>query len=142
MKRYPRMHVSLFVSDIKNSRRFYSNFFDVEPVKVKEDYMKYELENPGLTISFIENSVKAKNQYGHYGFQVSSVKEVEKNLLEMKAKGLEVKEEKDVKCCYAHQQKFWVKDPDGYQWEIYYLVDDVEENDPKYTGKSGAKDCC
>ena len=33
----------------------------------------------------------------------------------------------DVKCCYAHQSKIWVTDPDQTMWEIYVLHDDVPD---------------
>ena len=45
----------------------------------------------------------------------------------MKAAGLPVREEMDTNCCYANQDKFWVRDPDGVEWEIYHLNYDLEE---------------
>ena len=27
----------------------------------------------------------------------------------------------NVNCHHANQDKFWVKDPDGVEWEVYYL---------------------
>ena len=33
----------------------------------------------------------------------------------------------DVKCCYAHQTKIWVTDPDQTMWEVYVLHDDVPD---------------
>ncbi len=32
----------------------------------------------------------------------------------------------DVTCCYATQDKFWVTDPDGNEWEFFYTKGDVE----------------
>ena len=50
-------------------------------------------------------------------------------------------EEIGTACCYAVQDKFWVTDPDGVQWEVYYFHEDVEFNDPKYAMED-ASACC
>lgn len=39
--------------------------------------------------------------------------------------GLASVEERETTCCYARQDKFWVKGaPDGEQWEIYTVLKD------------------
>jgi hypothetical protein len=40
-----------------------------------------------------------------------------------------VREEMGVNCCHANQDKFWVTDPDGVEWEVYHLNYDLEEED-------------
>ena len=40
--------------------------------------------------------------------------------------GLPVREEMGVNCCHANQDKFWVQDPDGVEWEVYHLNYDLE----------------
>jgi len=32
-----------------------------------------------------------------------------------------------VNCCHANQDKFWVRDPDGVEWEVYHLNYDLED---------------
>jgi len=32
-----------------------------------------------------------------------------------------------VDCCHANQDKFWVQDPDGVDWEVYHLNYDLED---------------
>jgi hypothetical protein len=57
-----------------------------------------------------------------------------------------VREEMGVNCCHANQDKFWVEDPDGVQWEVYHLNYDLEDEvaPARATGlaltKSGS--CC
>ena len=51
------------------------------------------------------------------------------------------KEEIDTNCCYANQDKFWVSDPDGHQWEVYYFNHDTTFNDPHYEAAT-ASACC
>lgn len=133
------MHVSLFVRDIKRTTDFYSKFFGQQPSKVKEGYVKYELEQPALIISFIAG--EPGSQFGHLGFQVETKEELNDRLNLARGLGLVEKEEIGTACCYAIQDKYWVSDPDGYHWEVYYFHSDVEFNDPRLDEKSGIG-CC
>ena len=63
----------------------------------------------------------------HLGVQVESTSEVMAQLSRIKAAGLPVSEEMGVDCCHANQDKFWVKDPDGVEWEVYHLNYDLED---------------
>jgi len=138
---FPRMHVSLYVSDINKSVEFYNQFFGQEPTKVKPDYAKYVLESPSLIISFVENKERVQSNFGHLGFQVESLEDLNIKLWQAKKKNLVAKEETGTNCCYAKQDKFWVNDPDGVQWEVYYFHADAEFNDPHYE-MSEASACC
>lgn len=129
---FPRMHVSLYVSNIQNSVLFYSAFFNQKADKVKPGYAKFVLESPSLIISFVENKEKINSQFGHLGFQVDSAIELQSRLADAKNTGLQIVEEMGVACCYAVQDKFWVMDPDGYHWEVYQFTEDAEFNDPRY----------
>lgn len=134
-------HISLYVSNIQDTINFYSTILGQIPTKIKMDYAKYELESPGLVLSFVENPDKVSPQFGHLGFRLNSSAEVINKLNEMKGKGVEVIEEMGVNCCYAEQDKFWVKDPDGHMWEFYSFTQDSEFNDPRYSTNE-ASACC
>lgn len=141
MSTFPRMHVSLYVSDIAQTVNFYTAFFGQPASKVKKGYAKYELASPGLIISFVENPERVKSNFGHLGIQVDSKEEMERRLAIAKEQNIVSLEEMGTACCYAVQDKFWVDDPDGHQWEVYYFHEDVEFNDPKYEQEdTGA--CC
>lgn len=133
---FPRMHTSFYVSNLEKTVAFYTSFFGQEPEKVRLGYAKYILNEPSLIISFIESPDKVHANFGHVGIQVETEEEMYRRLAEIKAKGLELVEEIGVACCYAKQDKFWVSDPDGIEWEIYYFHEDVEFNDPRYEMKS------
>ena len=135
------MHVSLYVSDIQKTLEFYTSFFGAEPVKVKPNYAKYILENPSLIISFVENKGRVQQNFGHLGFQVETLEDLNIKLWEAKKKNLVAKEEVGTNCCYAKQDKFWATDPDGVQWEVYYFHEDAEFNDPHYESNEAAA-CC
>ena len=135
------MHVSLYVSNLAASVNFYSTFFGQPATKIKPGYAKYVLESPSLIISFIENPERVQSNFGHLGFQVETVEEMNNRLVNARAQGIVSKEEIGTSCCYALQDKFWATDPDGVQWEVYYFHEDAEFNDPHYEMQD-ASACC
>lgn len=138
---FPRMHVSYYVADITKTIDFYTAFFGQEPVKVKPEYAKYVLESPSLIISFVQNPERVRANFGHLGFQVETLAELNLRLEQARTQGLAIREEMGTNCCYAHQDKYWVTDPDGVQWEVYYFHEDAEFNDPHYASQE-ATACC
>jgi catechol 2,3-dioxygenase-like lactoylglutathione lyase family enzyme len=138
---FPRMHVSYYVNNLATTVNFYNTFFGKAADKIKKGYAKYVLEKPSLIISFIENPEKVQSQFGHLGFQVETLEEMNERMAVAKQQGIVSLEETGTNCCYAKQDKFWVTDPDGYQWEVYYFHEDAEFNDPHYAMEE-ATACC
>jgi len=143
---FPRMHVSLYVSDLTATVNFYTAFFGQPAAKIRRGYAKYVLDKPALIISFVENPERVAANFGHLGFQVETVAEMEQRLAQARATGLVAREEMGTACCYAKQDKFWVNDPDGVEWEVYYFHEDAEFNDPRYQAEydqaNGSSQCC
>jgi catechol 2,3-dioxygenase-like lactoylglutathione lyase family enzyme len=135
------MHVSLYVKNIAETVKFYTTFFGQKPNKVEDKYSKFILDEPALIISFIENKNKVQPYFGHLGFQVDSVEELKSRLNIAKSNNMVELVEEQTSCCYALQDKFWVKDPDGIAWEVYFFHEDVKFNDPHYEIKEEAS-CC
>lgn len=133
-----RMHVSYSVSNIEKTVEFYNKFFETAPVKTKQGYAKYLLEQPLLNISFVE-SKQVNPHHVHFGIEVNDPELLKSKLGNALTQNLPIDEEKEVKCCYAKQDKFWVTDPDGYKWEVFKFLEDVESNDEKYTTEGA---CC
>ncbi len=107
-----KMHVGINVTDLNKSMEFYSKVFNGEPVKVKPDYAKYLLDNPGLNFTLNLKEEVSGNQVGHFGFQVENLEEVLQHKERLEKLGFFAREEIDVTCCYATQDKFWVTDPE------------------------------
>lgn len=129
---FPRMHVSLYVSNVQDTVNFYNQFFGQEADKIKTGYAKYILDNPALIISFVENPDRVNPNFGHLGFQVETLEQLKERLDQAKAYDIVHLEELGTACCYAVQDKFWSQDPDGHRWEVYYFHKDAEFNDPRY----------
>ena len=85
---FPRMHVSLYVSNLAATVNFYNSFFGQQPDKIKPGYTKYILEKPSLIISFVENQERVKANFGHLGFQIDTLEELNERLAVAKQKQL------------------------------------------------------
>ena len=121
-----RFHTSLPVTDIAKTIDFYRVLLGVQPTKTKVDYAKF-LWSDGLNISFHTNAKGADELRSlHLGFQLDSQSDLDAAHVRLEAAGLLSSKRETSICCYANQDKFWVKDPDGYEWELYYLVEDTE----------------
>ena len=56
--------------------------------------------------------------------------------------GLATFDEEDVTCCYAVQDKVWITDPDGNNWEVFVVLDaDAPEHSANRMA-SGPADSC
>ena len=66
------------------------------------------------------------NALSHLGLRVSNDARLRMEHARIDAAGIPIELEEDsVTCCYAVQNKFWVRDPDGNAWEIYSFVEDA-----------------
>src|SRR5207302_6231809 len=79
----------------------------------------------------------------HLGIQLSSTQDVLAMRQKWAAAGLITRDEMQTDCCYATQDKTWVKDPDGNEWEAFVVLKD---NLPEKTLTQGAActppSCC
>ena len=142
-----RVHLHLHVSDLAKSREFYEKFLGTGPVKVKPGYVKFLPEWAPVNLALSDGGAAGAGTIDHVGVQVDAVPTVIAELARVKAAGLSVREEMGVDCCHANQDKFWVQDPDGVEWEVYHLNYDLESEvtAPRTMGlpliKSGGS-CC
>jgi len=123
------VHVHLHVSDLEASRDFYERFFGTAPAKVKSGYVKFLPALAPINLALSAGEPHRGKNVDHLGFQVETREHVAELLERAKTAGLAVREEMGTDCCYANQDKFWVTDPDGIEWEIYHLNYDLEGED-------------
>jgi len=122
-----KVHLHLYVSNLAKSRDFYRQFFGDDPVKEKPGYVKFLPTWAPVNLALSEGPNGVKGVIDHVGVQVESPETVMNQLGRVKATGVPVVEEMNVDCCHANQDKFWVKDPDGVEWEVYHLNYDLED---------------
>ena len=125
-----KVHLHMHVSDLAKSREFYQKFFNDAPVKEKPGYMKFLPEWAPVNLALSSGRPAGEGVVDHVGVQVDSPESVTAHLARVKAAGLPVREEMGVNCCHANQDKFWVQDPDGVEWEVYHLNYDLEDEAP------------
>ncbi len=110
--------------DLEGAVAFYRELFGVEPAKRKPNYAKFELTDPPVALALQENGSAGLS---HLGIRVDSTHEVEQASTRLRESGLVTLDERDTTCCYARQDKVWVADPAGNRWEVYTVLQDVEE---------------
>ena len=121
-----KMHVAINVKDLAASLSFYKKFFNAEPTKVRSNYAKFELEDPGLHFSLNVRPYEGHGVINHFGFQVADTEAVHALKQRLEAAGLITVDEMNTTCCYAVQDKIWVEDPEGNAWEVFYTRADSE----------------
>ena len=132
-----RLHIALNVADLQRSIEFYRRALGCEPAKRRDDYAKFELAEPPLVLSLNPASPAAGPQrLSHLGVRLPDAAALAAARERLSAAGLELREEREVACCYATQNKLWARDPDGNDWEFYELLEDVEQRYP------GQGECC
>ena len=133
----PKVHVHMSVSNLEKSREFYQKFLGVAPVKVKPGYVKFLPGFGPLNLALSQaHPSNAGGHVNHMGIQVESQAVVIREMERVKTAGLPVREEFSVDCCHANQDKFWVQDPDGVEWEVYVLNHDID------TEPTATTSCC
>jgi catechol 2,3-dioxygenase-like lactoylglutathione lyase family enzyme len=135
-----RFHVHVAVPDLENGIRFYSTVFGAEPNVLKSDYAKWMLEDPRVNFAISQRGNAAG--VNHLGFQVDDATELGEIHSRLAAADPALVEEKDVSCCYARSDKYWVTDPAGVAWETFHTLG----SEPTYSGENacgnGASACC
>ncbi|MEB3267390.1 MAG: ArsI/CadI family heavy metal resistance metalloenzyme [Leptolyngbya sp.] len=141
-----KTHIALAVNDLDQSVAFYRALFALDPVKYKADYAKFDVSNPplNLTLNLTQTAV-TQSALSHLGIQVDSSDAVQAAMARFAATGLATWAEGDTDCCYALQDKVWVRDPDGNRWEVFVVkVADTapETNRTPAEHLSAASACC
>ncbi len=119
----PRLQLALNVSDIDAAIDFYSKLFGTEPAKRRPGYANFAIAEPPLKLVLFENP-SATGKLNHLGIEVESSTQVEQASDRFQQANLTVRSENHTTCCYALQDKIWVTDPDGDEWEVYTVLKD------------------
>lgn len=151
-----KAHLALNVANVENSIDFYKKMLGIEPSKVRTGYAKFDVQNPPLNLTLNQVAFQGKGALSHMGIQVGTTEDVIAIREQWKERGLTPREEMQTTCCYALQDKAWVNDPDGNEWEVFVVLEDnladTKSNDatcctPTFTNIEGknqevATACC
>lgn len=119
-----KAHLALNVHNVERSIEFYRQMLGIEPSKVRTGYAKFDVQNPPLNLTLNEVAFAGKGALSHLGIQVASTDDVLAVRQRWADSGLITRDEMQTNCCYATQDKTWVRDPDGNEWEVFVVLKD------------------
>ena len=138
-----RPHLALTVTDVERSIPFYEALLGSAPAKVRDDYAKFEVADPALNLTLNRGERNGDlGAFNHAGIQVESTDDVLAARVRLQQAGLATFDEMDTTCCYAKQDKIWVRDPDGTPWEVFVTHSDAEEEGDGGLATAEAASCC
>ena len=118
-----RVQLALNVEDLDASIEFYTKLFQTEPAKVRDGYANFAIADPPLKLVLF-TSLGEPGTLNHIGVEVEDVDAVQAMIARTNVLGLDQKVQEDVSCCFAVQDKTWVKGPEN-DWEIYFVKGDA-----------------
>src|SRR2546423_12869099 len=120
-----KAHVSINVRNVGKSIDFYRRMLGIEPSKVRSGYAKFDVQTPPLNLALNEvPALAGAGALSHLGLQVRSTEDVLAIRQRWAEAGLVTRDEMQTDCCYATQDKTWVHDPDGNEWEAFVVLKD------------------
>lgn len=148
-----KAHLALNVKNVELSIQFYRKMLGIEPSKVRTGYAKFDVQNPPLNFTLNEVAFNGRGALSHLGIQVASTDDVLAMRRKWEDEGLITRDEMQTNCCYATQDKSWVRDPDGNEWEVFVVLKDnlaetaacdcnTTENASATRVETAASSCC
>src|SRR5215475_7168266 len=133
-----RVQLALNVNDIDQAIAFYSKMFGTEPAKVRPGYANFAIAEPPLKLVLLENPGRG-GSLNHLGIEVPDAGTVEAEQARLAQTGLAPDLAGETTCCFAKQDKFWVRGaPNGEPWEIYTVLADS----PTFYAEGHGPECC
>ena len=133
-----RVQLALRVADLESSVAFYRSLFGVEPAKRRPGYANFAIAEPPLKLVLIEGDAGEPTVLDHLGVEVETTDEVVEATGRLSRLGLSTRVENDTTCCYAVQDKVWVRGPGAEPWEVYTVTADA----PDPLGLQPGGGCC
>lgn len=119
-----KAHLALNVKNVEQSVEFYRKMLGIEPLKLRPGYAKFDVQNPPLNLTLNQGPVRERGALSHLGIQVASTEDVMAVRQGWIDAGLQPRDEMQTNCCYALQDKSWIHDPDGNEWEVLVVPQD------------------
>ena len=137
-----KAHIAIHVQDVTRSIEFYRRLFGIEPAKVRPGYAKFDVTNPPLNFTLNQSAGGERGALSHLGIQVDSTADVLAMRQQWQERGLLTRDEMKTECCYALQDKAWVRDPDGNEWEVFVVLKDNLPEQGMTEKSCCAPSCC
>ena len=121
-----RVQLALNVANINEAIAYYTKMFGVAPAKVREGYANFAIANPPLKLVLIEGHGEP-GTLNHLGVEVENTDEVAAKIENAVSMGLPIEVQESTTCCFAVQDKVWVKGGE-IAWEWYTVLADAPQD--------------
>lgn len=137
-----RMHIHIAVDELPKSIGFYSTIFGISPSVEREDYAKWDLNNPAVNFAISKRG--HSSGINHLGIQVDSEDELAEIAQRLDEAEITSSSQEGVSCCYTHSNKHWALDPQGIAWESFHSLGNIPifGEDTKIDSKDESSACC
>ncbi len=133
-----RIQLAINVDDIDRAVDFYRTVFATEPAKVREGYANFAVADPPMKLVLIQNP-DAAGTVNHLGVEVETTAQVTAFAERVAAEGIDATDVANTECCFAEQDKTYVRDADALEWEVYTVLADAPG---AVLTTAGASVCC
>jgi len=118
-----RVQLALNVADLDASIEFYTKLFQTPPTKIRDGYANFAIADPPLKL-ILFTGMGEPGSLNHIGVEVETPEEVGAVIARTTEIGLQQEVQDNTSCCFAVQDKTWVKGPDN-DWEFYTVLGDA-----------------
>jgi catechol 2,3-dioxygenase-like lactoylglutathione lyase family enzyme len=132
-----RVQLALNVADLDASIEFYTKLFQTPPAKIRDGYANFAVADPPLKLVLF-SGLGEPGSLNHIGVEVESTDEVMAVIARTRDSGLDQEIQENTTCCFAVQDKTWIKGPEN-DWEFYTVLGDAPS---MASGVDGESACC
>jgi catechol 2,3-dioxygenase-like lactoylglutathione lyase family enzyme len=118
-----RVQLALNVADLDASIAFYTKLFQTPPAKIREGYANFAIADPPLKLVLF-TGMGEPGSLNHIGVEVETSADVTAVIARTQANGLQQEVQENTSCCFAVQDKTWIKGPEN-DWEFYAVLADA-----------------
>lgn len=135
-----RLQLAINVGNLDESIDFYTKMFDTPPLKIRDGYANFAIDQPPLKLVLFEGAGEP-GSINHLGVETETAAQVVEAEARLTGTGLDTTGVDDTVCCYAEKTETWVEGPDGARWEWYVKTGDADSMENVVVGSSG-RSCC
>ena len=118
-----RIQLALNVADLEASIEFYTKLFQTPPAKVRDGYANFAIADPPLKLVLFTGTGRTRFAEPHR-CRGRIERRVAAVIARTQANGMDQEVQENTSCCFAVQDKTWVKGPEN-DWEFYTVLGDA-----------------
>jgi predicted enzyme related to lactoylglutathione lyase len=135
-----RVQLALNVADLEASIEFYTKLFQTPPAKIREGYANFAIADPPLKLVLF-TGMGEPGSLNHIGVEVESSDDVAAVIARTQANGMDQVVQEQTSCCFAVQDKTWIKGPEN-DWEFYTVLGDAPSMSCGADEATSSSRCC